>query len=420
MKATEVFTPGKFPKWTFVSDHLEEKGQQLQDVLESGSMLISISGPSKSGKTVFVEQILGKRSLIQVTGAGVRKSEDIWIRVFDIIGTPLSSSKTTGTSSSSTIGGKVAGEAGIPLLAKGAGEVSVGTTRNSHSSESESYSTDYLQLLISEVGNTDFIIFIDDFHYIPRDVQGEIAKQIKEAMRKGCKFICASVPYHSDDVIRSNPDLRGRIFSIDFDYWGEDVLKKIAYKGFEKLNISESTVMVERLASEAAGSPQLMQYLCLNSCFELNVRETSAQPFIFHDDQSILEKICKRTVLSTNYSSVTDKMLEGPKTRGSDRKVYISKEGWQGDVYKFIVKALSLSPPQLTFRYQDLLDRISSLCVGHCPSGSSITGACLHSSNIVNGAAGDNIVEWDEDNDVFDIRDPYFLFYLRWTAIVSD
>ncbi|WP_146054340.1 MULTISPECIES: hypothetical protein [Aeromonas] len=59
MKATEVFTPGKFPQWTFVSDHLEEKGQQLQDVLESGSMLISISGPSKSGKTVFVEQVLG-------------------------------------------------------------------------------------------------------------------------------------------------------------------------------------------------------------------------------------------------------------------------------------------------------------------------------------------------------------------------
>ncbi|WP_421216744.1 hypothetical protein [Aeromonas enteropelogenes] len=419
MKATEVFTPGKFPTWTFVDDHLEEKGRQLQDVLESGSMLISISGPSKSGKTVFVEQILGREFLIQVTGAGVRKSEDIWTRVFDIIGTPVSSSRTTGTSSSNNISGKVTGEAGIPLVAKGKGEVSIGTTRNSSVSDSETYSVDYLQLLINEVSNTDFIVFIDDFHYIPRDVQGEIAKQIKEAMRQGCKFICASVPYHSDDVIRSNPDLRGRIFSIDFDYWGEDVLRKIAYKGFDKLNISDSSVMVEKLASEAAGSPQLMQYLCLNSCFELNVRETSTKPFAFHNDNDILEKICKRTVLSTNYSSVTEKMLEGPKTRGSDRKVYISREGWQGDVYKFIAKAIALSPPQLTFRYQNLLDRISSLCAKDCPSGSSIIGACSHSSNIVNGAAGDNIVEWDEDNDVFDIRDPYFLFYLRWSSIIN-
>ncbi|MFM4786523.1 hypothetical protein ACEUCV_21315 [Aeromonas veronii] len=236
-------------------------------------MLISISGPSKSGKTVFVEQILGREFLIQVTGAGVRKSEDIWTRVFDIIGTPISSSRTTGMSSSNNINGKVSGEAGIPLIVKGKGEVAVGTTRNSTTSDSETYSIDYLQLLIGEVGNTDFIVFIDDFHYIPRDVQSEIAKQIKEAMRQGCKFICASVPYHSDDVIRSNPDLRGRIFSIDFDYWGEDVLRKIAYKGFDKLNISESSAMVEKLASEAAGSPQLMQYLCLNSCFELNVRE---------------------------------------------------------------------------------------------------------------------------------------------------
>ena len=38
-------------------------------------------------------------------------------------------------------------------------------------------------LLIGEVGNTDFIVFIDDFHYIPRDIQSKIAKQIKEAMR---------------------------------------------------------------------------------------------------------------------------------------------------------------------------------------------------------------------------------------------
>ncbi|MCP6473840.1 hypothetical protein NL509_28760, partial [Klebsiella pneumoniae] len=78
----------------------------------------------------------------------------------------------------------------------------------------ETYAIDPLQLLKSEIGNTDFVVFIDDFHYINRDVQAEIAKQIKDAIANGCKFICASVPYHSDDVIRGNADLRGRIFNI--------------------------------------------------------------------------------------------------------------------------------------------------------------------------------------------------------------
>jgi len=246
-----------------------------------------------------------------------------------------------------------------------------------------------------------------------------LAKQIKEAIRQGVKFICASVPYHSDDVIRSNPDLRGRIFSIDFDYWGEEVLKKIAYKGFNELHIAYRNPMVIELVAESAGSPQLMQYLCLNACYEMGVRETPEKPIDFLHDKGLLEAICKRTVLSTDYSSVVDKMIEGPKTRGSDRKIHISRFGWQGEVYKLLIKALSLNPPQLNFRYQTLVDRISSICNGDSPSGSSITSACYHATNIANDSAGDNIVEWDSENDVFDIRDPYFLFYIRWSEIID-
>ncbi len=36
-------------------------------------------------------------------------------------------------------------------------------------------------------------------------------------------------------------------------------------------------------------------------------------------------------------------------------------------------------------------------------------------SQIVNDAVGARAVEWDGEHDVFDIRDPYFLFYLRWS-----
>jgi hypothetical protein len=131
--------------------------------------------------------------------------------------------------------------------------------------------------------------------------------------------------------------------------------------------------------------------------------------------QTRREKICRQTALSADYGSVLEKMKEGPKTRGSDRKIHTSTAGWQGDVYRLLVKALSLNPPQLTFRYQSLIDRISATCVGDSPSGSSITSACYQTASIVNDAVGEKIVEWDPENDVFDIRDPYLLFYLRWS-----
>ena len=419
MKLTDVFTPGNFPVHTFVDDHLTEKQQQLKDALDSGSTLISISGPSKSGKTVFIERSIGRDNLVQITGAGVTKVEDLWLRVFDLIGTPIHSATSTTTGSVKRVSGTGSVEGGI-VFAKGAVGVSVESSSSLGNMETASLLSDYLQLLIRELKNTGMIIFVDDFHYIPRDIQQSVAMQIKEAIRQGVKFICASVPYHADDVIRSNPDLRGRVFSIDFQYWGNDILTKIATKGFPLLNINCSDLAVEKLASEAAGSPQLMQYLCLNACYELGVREKSDQTVEFSGSAVIMNDICRRTVQSTDYGSVVEKMKEGPKTRGSDRKLYTTTCGWQGDVYRLLVKALSIDPPQLIFRYQPLNERITGICFGNnYPSGSSITSACAQSAKIVNDSVGDRIVDWDSENDVFEIRDPYFLFYIRWSEVAD-
>lgn len=414
MRASDVFTPGRFPTHTFVDDHLQEKKSQLIDTLDAGSMLISVSGPSKAGKTVFIEECLGRTSLIQVTGAGVSKPSDLWMRVFDLIGTEMPNSITRGSSTQGSISGSAAIEGGI-LFAKGKAEgmVSRGTTQSE--AENSSLASDCLQLLIRELGDTDLVVFIDDFHYIPRRVQIEVARQIKEAIRNNVKIICASVPYHADDVIRGNPDLRGRVYSIDFEYWGGETLKKIAYKGFRELGIGYRAPAIDKLAAEAAGSPQLMQYLCLNACYELGVRQKTEEEVVLLQDPGLLGNICRRTVLSTDYGSVLELMKEGPKTRGSDRNVYVTRFGWNGDVYRLLVKALSLDPPQLTFRYPSLNERIQGMCERGGPSGSSITSACAHSARIVNDAAGERIVEWDSEHDVFDIRDPYFLFYLRWS-----
>ena len=419
MKASEVFTPGRFPAHTFVNKHLADKKQQLLDTLDTGAMLISISGPSKSGKTVFVEESLGRDNLVQITGAGVVSALDLWMRVFDLIGTNLPKSFTSTVASSTKSGGSVRVEANA-IITKGAATASIEHLDSTSDALTASMSTDSLNLIIKELGGSELVIFIDDFHYIPVQVQQEVARQIKEAIRNNVRFICASVPYHADDVIRGNPDLRGRVFSMDFQYWGTEVLKQIARKGFPLLGISCTEEAIERLAAEAAGSPQLMQYLCLNSCYELNIRETADPPVPLMGDNIILEGICKRTVQSTDYGSIVEKMKEGPKTRGSARAVHTTKFGWNGDSYRLLVKALSIDPPQLTFRYSSLNDRIISICTGEPPSGSSITNACAQSAKIVNDAAADKIVEWDETSDVFDIRDPYLLFYLRWSDITDN
>ncbi|MDR6960564.1 hypothetical protein J2W43_004569 [Pseudomonas brassicacearum] len=417
MKAKDIFTPGRFPSHTFVNDHLITKKSVLENALDTGSMLISISGPSKSGKTVFIEESIGKDKIIQITGAGINSVEALWRRVFDLLGTELPITSTENRSTTNGFAGKI-NASGNLLFAKAGTELSATHQSTDGDSVTKEASTDFLQLLISELSGKDITVFIDDFHYIPRETQSEIAKQIKEAIRSDVKFIVASVPYHADDVIRSNPDLRGRIVSIDFGYWHINHLKKIAEKGFALLGVPCDPNMIQTLADQAAGSPQLMQYLCLNSCYAIGVREVlTAAPISLPHDQNLLETICKNTVLSTDYSSVVNKMMDGPRIRGSDRISHALKDGTYGDVYSLLIRCLALDPPQLTLRYDDLVLRVKSLCKSQSPSGSSITGACSHMAKIANDAASESVIEWDGDNDVLDIRDPYLLFFIRWAEI---
>lgn len=413
MRATEVFTPGKLPEVTYVDTHLASRVTQLNDALDTGAAVISLSGPSKSGKTVFVEKSIGKDRLIQVTGAGVTHAGKLWDRVFDLIGTPIPKTHTASRSFDGSTSGKVGGTVGVFL--QGKGEVAVSGAWSRGSSEQHDLSTDHLQLLIRELQGTNLVIFVDDFHYIPKDVQVEVANQIKEAIRSNVIFVVASVPYHSDDAIRANSDLRGRSIKLDFDYWKPEQLKSIATKGFSALNLVVDDAFVAGLAAEAAGSPQLMQSLCLTTCFEAGVRERLPHPKSIDADKALLQRVCSRTAATSDYSSTVAKLREGPKTRGQDRKSYILGDNSTTDVYPLILRAVALDPPELTLRYANLQKRISSLCKGEQPSGSSVTGACLHIASIANESENRSIVEWDGENDVLDIRDPYLLFFLRWS-----
>ncbi|RQS65138.1 hypothetical protein DID96_27245 [Burkholderia sp. Bp8963] len=274
-----------------------------------------------------------------------------------------------------------------------------------------------LQLLIKELAGTGLVVFIDDFHYIPRDVQKQVAEQIKEAIDKGVEIVGASVPYHSEDMLRANPDLQGRFIAIDFDYWDTPTLTQIAERGFAELGLNVDAGLMAAFAGEAAGSPQLMQSICLNACFQLDSRETRQPPLNVPDDKQFIKDVCSRTS-STDFSSTMEKLREGPKTGGTERLNYRLADGDNGDVYTIVLRALAADPPQFRFTYSQLLARIGDVCKTTTPSGSSTSGACLHIAQLANDGQSKVLIEWDSDNEVLNIRDPYMLFYMRWSDTI--
>lgn len=411
MRATEIFTPKGEPSVTYVNDHLIDKGTRLHQDLSAGPCVVSLSGPSKSGKTVFIEKTLGRDNLIKVNGAGVKSAEALWLKVFAVIGTPIKVVETTEKNNTSAFGAKV--EGGVPLLAKG--EVSSMGTWGSKKAAAAETAIDYVALLVKDLGDTEYIVFIDDFHYIDADVQQEIAKQIKECIEGKVQFVCASVPYRSDDVLLANADLRGRAYKVDFEYWAHAELAKIAHVGFAAMHLKVSPAIIDALASEAAGSPQLMQTLCLNLCFDVGCEVRPDEAVMIDTNPELIARVCRRTTANNDYSSTVAAMKDGPKIRGKERKSYVLRSSQTAlDVYPLILRGIASNPPKLTLRANELTARVQGLCIGEPPGSGSIVNSCAHIVSIANEAEGRQVVEWDSERDLFDIRDPYLLFFLRW------
>lgn len=58
-KATEVFTPTDVPTVTYVERFSRNYEEDLRQAFAIPKMIVSVSGPSKSGKTVLVNKVVG-------------------------------------------------------------------------------------------------------------------------------------------------------------------------------------------------------------------------------------------------------------------------------------------------------------------------------------------------------------------------
>lgn len=411
MKASDVFTPQRVPTVTLVTRHIADVRALFDDVVEEGGKLIRIVGPSKSGKTVFIQNAVGAGNLVSVTGAAINNASDLWTRVLGAVGSDVAISIAEGqeTSGGYSAGGTIAGNA---IIASGEAQAGIERSQASSSTRTVTRAVDLLQAVISEFAGSGLTIFVDDFHYIPTAIQVDVARQIKQAAERGVRLVCAAVPFRSEDVLRANDDLQGRIADFRFEYWSIDDLLLIAHQGFQQLGIVFNETYCRSIASEAAGSPQLMQSLCLTTCQELGVRETASSAVSIPDDRTFFEQVCSRVANGVDFTSTIDKMKAGPMIRGRQRVAYALRDGTTADVYPIIVRALKADPPTLHFRYADLNARVNAQCVSDSPH---VSDACYHIAKIANAPYSSDKMDWDPEGPILSIRDPYLLFAIRWT-----
>ncbi len=396
----EVFVAGGQPTITYVDRKDQDVERLLARAIAAPNQIVSLSGPTKTGKTVLCKKTLSNREYVWVDGGKIKTSEDFWKIVSSELNIPSETALSEKTETS------LSGEGSIPFL-------TASGSRLSARENALNFRVDTMGRALEQMTSQKIILVIDDFHYIPSENRVDIMRNIKGTVFNGLKVLLLSVTHRVFDAIKAEPELTGRFIAISLPHWNKDELKQIPTKGFEALGTTCSPQFIENLCEESQESPFLMQRFCWEICFDLNIEKKSLLksheiPASYH--------------LNNKYMSLAEdaglpiykRLAAGPQSRRT-REKRLLKEGGEVDIYEATLRAIAETGPQSTIKYDELRDVIARLLVSNAmPQKHEITSALKQLTKISRDIGAESAIDWNEDTREITVADPYLRFYLRW------
>ena len=382
-----VFSSATFPEYTYVNrkssgDFTYE--ERLKMALEQMGYLIVIDGPSKIGKTVLCEAVIGKERLVSMTGNDFKGENEFWSVVAKKVDIPLMGE----VQNVSSVSGQ-AEQIGTRYISK--------------------YQTNKEQVLNYFIKNKK-VLLLDDFHYADEKMQHDTACQLKEAIRSDLKVVIVSLPHRVDETVKNNPDLQGRIMNITMKPWKKEELAEIPNKGFSMLGVPAGEKLIERLVMECIDSPQTMQSICENIGYYIS------EDKVLKDED--ITKSCYLRADYLTYQELYAKLLAGLSSRGQKRAIYYLEDGSEVDRYGLVLEALRKDPPLKSITIVEIYERAKAI-LDKTKSTQKLTTQAIRGTmksmfSILeeSGYEADRVFDWKEN--VLTFIEPLFLFYLRW------
>lgn len=418
LRYSDVFVPGGFPQHTYNPRATQQLEKKLEQVLDNLCKLVTVIGHTKSGKTVLVRKILPRDKTIWIDGGSVGQEDDLWNTVLDQMDDV---SQSTEVSKSTEISAAVSGsgKANTDLFVARAeveGGGNIGATRGTTISNTRTVSTKVSALRALRLSKIPLVI--DDFHYLPRELQGYLVRALKPLIFDGQAVVIIAIPHRRYDALKVEKEMTGRIWSVEVPTWNKSELEYIPTTGFSKLEHSSSDYLVNELCQESIGSPHLMQEFCRAICREMGIGNASFQSSV-DLDESILKNVFSNTA-ETIGRPIFEKLARGPRQR-SDRIPRQLKSRETVDIYGLVLHGLAhLKPGLITLEYEDLRSAIRDVSSdeAQAPRLHEIARVLRHMSDI---AATDQsstpVIDFDDEDKRLHVTDPFFAFYLRWGSL---
>ena len=408
----DIFVPGGFPLHTYnprVDLRLESR---LAESRENLCKLVTVTGQTKSGKTVLARRVFPREDSVWIDGGTVSAESDFWDQIIQQLELFQSVEREVGNTLEGKVTGKGSGQAGI-VFAKGGIEVGgeLGAAHESSRSNGQTLSSRVVAL--TGLRDSDTPLVIDDFHYLPRDLQGNLVRALKPLVFDGLPIVIIAIPHRRYDALKVEKEMTGRIHPVDIPTWTQPELEFIPSTGFERLNYSVPPKVSKTLAHESIGSPHLMQEFCRGVCRVLSIERRDSIAELDISDE-ILESIF-HDAAETIGRPIFEKLARGPRQR-TDRVDRELKDGRIVDIYELVLHALAhIRPGLVSVEYEELRSAIRDVSASQIPQLHEVARVLKHMATI---AASDQsstpVIDFEEEEKKLHITDPFFAFYLRW------
>jgi hypothetical protein len=396
----EVFVAGGQPTFTYVERAAEHVELKFAKAIATPNQIVSLSGPTKTGKTVLCRRTLGDRQFVWIDGGQVKSGEDFWKRVAHELELP---NQTENSEEGAT---QVGVEGTVPLVVTASGSQ---LYRQSTSARREINS---LGSAVSYMTQEKILLVIDDFHYIDESARTELMRNVKGAVFNGLKVILLSVTHRVFDAIKAESELTGRFTAISLPHWNVTDLAQIPAKGFAILGAKCPESVTDVLCSEAQENPFLIQQFCWEICFDLGIERrkliTAHEVPVNYDLTAMFKRLSRDAGLP-----IYQKLAAGPQSRKVRAKRPL-KHGGVADIYQAVLFALAESGPKAVISYDELRALLGNLLSEQIPQKHEITSALKHLSRISREIGAESAIDWDDDKREVNVVDPYLRFYLRW------
>lgn len=405
----EVFISGGFPTKTYV------KRKQLENTLQNfvnTNRLITITGVTKSGKTVLTQSFFPEDQAIRINAGELSDQDDFWQILCSKCGDEVLSKcryKTVSTSNKQNDGSVGVSWSFIDMK-KSKNEGETNTVETCLEIPIKRAVSDYFSSHVK-----DKAVIIDDFHYLNEDLKREIIRFFKSHIHNGLNLVLISIPHRSHEAVAVEKEMQGRVCPVQVEGWSKEELIQIAKIGFGMLGKEVEGHILDQFAQEAYGSPHLMQAFCLDLSLLLIDSGSYSGVSMLIPTEAQVEEVFRRVANQVGRTTFS-KMVKGLSGEGR-RKERLLKDGRKVDIYGLVAHTFTvLRPGMASIRIFDFVKTARQQCSEAPPLRHEITRVLQGISKVaVCDSSSNPVIDLDVDNEgLIHITDPFFPFYLEW------